>query len=1066
MPRPVDRRRTASTPSTRRTHDNAGNWGPVFTDTINLQAGGPPPPPPSTYAELVANDGPMSYWRLNELSGTNAADSAGSNPGIYTGGPTLGAASLLTNDGGKAVTFSGSNQSVGVASSASLALASTVSLEAWIKPTSLPAAGTFASVLTKPESYSLQFNGPDMEFTIMQAGARSRLLAPAGAIVAGSVYHVVGTYDGTTQRLYINGTQVASAPLTGAITTNTNALNIASWDGASEFLAGTVDEAAVYAAVLSPTQIANHYSTGTTGNVPPTQSQLTVSRSGTGTGTVTSAPAGINCGATCAASFNNGSSVTLTAAPASGSVFSGWSGGGCSGTGTCTLTLNANTTVTAAFDPAPSTLDGHTQRCRQRQRGLGAGGHQLWCHLRGIVRRGNQYHAHGRARRGFGVLGLVGWGLQRYRYVHAHTRREYRRHGDVRSGTGEVDRSPCRHRNRQGHLGTVGYRMRRDVRIVVRARHERHAHGRARVRLGVLGLVGRRLQRHRHVHRCAQREARPSPQRSTQPPSAYFQAVKADDPVGYWRLDERSGTTAADSARTNTGTYQGAVTHWVAGLLPADVDRATAFSGSNQFVRIPSTTALSRSTTVSVEAWIKPVSIPAVGAFASVLTKPESYSLQLAGPKMEFTIMQAGTRHRLRAATAIVAGSVYHVVGTYNGTTQRLYINGTQVASAALTGAITTNTNALNIASWNGTSEFFGGTIDEAAVYAAVLSATKIANHYSKGTTVTTAMRSTVSAPAAITLAGSSPVATGVDDALGRIYVTRNHGEGLSASNGVTVIDAATHGIVAEVTTGRWGPSALAVDPVRHLVYVTSATWGSTNDHSVVVVIDGRTNRIVRRIPVGPGPKSIAVNAKTNRVYVTDQNGMDAGQALAVIDGATGRTVAVIPMGRYARYYENPLGLAVDTRSNTVYATNPLEGTLYVVDGATNTVKRSLALGDEPTAVAVDTATGRAFVAHAGRGSTKVSVIDGHAGAVVKSIRVAGSPRGIAVDPQGGTAYVTTAGHGTAAIDTATAQVAELLDCGPGAYGVTVSTTGTVIVADRTDEIVCVLPRRTRPPIA
>ena len=551
------------------------------------------------------------------------------------------------------------------------------------------------------------------------------------------------------------------------------------------------------------------------------------------------------------------------------------------------------------------------------------------------------------------------------------------------------------------------------------------------------------------------------------PTGTYAQVVANDGPLSYWRLDETSGTNAADSKGSNPGTYTGSPTLGAASLLTNDGDKAATFSGSAQYVRVASSASLSLASTVSLEAWIKPTSIPAAGAFASVLTKPESYSLQFNGPKMEFTIMQAGTRRRLQTPAALVAGTAYHIVGTYDGTTQRLYINGALVASAALTGAITTNTNQLNIASWNGSSEFLAGTVDEAAVYPTVLSPTKIANHYSTGTTITTAASSSVSgAPAAITLAGSSPVATGVDDTLGRIYVTRNHGEGLRASNGVTVIDAATHGIVAEVTTGRWGPSSLAVDAVRHLVYVTAATWGSTNDHSVVVVIDGRTNRIVRRIPVGPGPKSIAVNAKTNRVYVADQSGMDAGQSLAVIDGATGRTIGVIPMGPYARYYENPLGLAVDSRSNTVYATNPLEGTLYIVDGATNTVKRALALGDEPTAVAVDSATGRAFVAHAGRGSAKVSVIDGRTAAVVRSIRVAGSPRGVAVDPHGGTAYVTTAGHGTVALDTATARVAGVLDCGPGAYGVTVSTTGTVIVADRTDEILCVLPRRTRAPIS
>jgi phospholipase C len=75
---------------------------------------------------------------------------------------------------------------------------------------------------------------------------------------------------------------------------------------------------------------------------------LTVTPAGSGTGTVTSAPAGINCGATCSADFSSGTSVTLTAAPQTGYVFTAWSGA-CSGTANCTVTLNAATSVTATF---------------------------------------------------------------------------------------------------------------------------------------------------------------------------------------------------------------------------------------------------------------------------------------------------------------------------------------------------------------------------------------------------------------------------------------------------------------------------------------------------------------------------------------------------------------------------------------------------------------------------------------------------------------------------------------------------------------------------------------------
>lgn len=81
---------------------------------------------------------------------------------------------------------------------------------------------------------------------------------------------------------------------------------------------------------------------------------LTVVPAGTGTGTVTSAPAGIDCGSICLASFTSGASVTLTAAPGGASTFAGWSGGGCSGTGTCTVTLSAATSVTATFNSTAS----------------------------------------------------------------------------------------------------------------------------------------------------------------------------------------------------------------------------------------------------------------------------------------------------------------------------------------------------------------------------------------------------------------------------------------------------------------------------------------------------------------------------------------------------------------------------------------------------------------------------------------------------------------------------------------------------------------------------------------
>jgi hypothetical protein len=89
--------------------------------------------------------------------------------------------------------------------------------------------------------------------------------------------------------------------------------------------------------------------TSVTASFGTTAYNLTVTKPGTGTGTVTGSDGLINCGSTCSVNYESGTSVALAASATSGSVFSGWSGGGCSGTGTCTVTMAAATTVTASF---------------------------------------------------------------------------------------------------------------------------------------------------------------------------------------------------------------------------------------------------------------------------------------------------------------------------------------------------------------------------------------------------------------------------------------------------------------------------------------------------------------------------------------------------------------------------------------------------------------------------------------------------------------------------------------------------------------------------------------------
>ena len=80
---------------------------------------------------------------------------------------------------------------------------------------------------------------------------------------------------------------------------------------------------------------------------------LTVAKAGNGSGTIHSG-SGFDCSATCAATFSNGTTVSLIATPSETSVFAGWSGA-CTGTdpNACSVIMNSNESVTATFDPGP-----------------------------------------------------------------------------------------------------------------------------------------------------------------------------------------------------------------------------------------------------------------------------------------------------------------------------------------------------------------------------------------------------------------------------------------------------------------------------------------------------------------------------------------------------------------------------------------------------------------------------------------------------------------------------------------------------------------------------------------
>lgn len=109
------------------------------------------------------------------------------------------------------------------------------------------------------------------------------------------------------------------------------------------------------AAALSGAIVTSVSTWGTPQLRTSTLQSLAVAIAGSGRGSVFPSPEGASCGTNCY-TYPQGTRVLLSASPSTGSVFTGWSGAGCSGTGTCSVSMDAARSVTATFESNRVTL--------------------------------------------------------------------------------------------------------------------------------------------------------------------------------------------------------------------------------------------------------------------------------------------------------------------------------------------------------------------------------------------------------------------------------------------------------------------------------------------------------------------------------------------------------------------------------------------------------------------------------------------------------------------------------------------------------------------------------------
>lgn len=324
------------------------------------------------------SNGLSLYYKFDETSGTNISDYSGNGKdGTTVSSPVLSSDSKV---GTGAITFSGTNKVTGP----NIGFSGTdFSLSFWMKTTS-----PYSSFIGVGYNTFCSFNSKALNCTV-DGNSTGGATVSDPSIYSGSWHHIVYVVTGSTQKIYVDGTEKATATETPLSPGGYVSVGIRI--GGSSGYTGSIDDVRVYSRALTTSEISTLASGSLEGGVAPgsnvsstqntttqtstqtttqtqlpvqqaqttqnavttnpTNSTLTIVKLGDGTGIVTS-PSGINCGSQCSLKINTGAVIRLNAGGDTSSTFTGWNGGNCSSSGNdafCTVTLTGDTTVSATF---------------------------------------------------------------------------------------------------------------------------------------------------------------------------------------------------------------------------------------------------------------------------------------------------------------------------------------------------------------------------------------------------------------------------------------------------------------------------------------------------------------------------------------------------------------------------------------------------------------------------------------------------------------------------------------------------------------------------------------------
>jgi glucose/arabinose dehydrogenase len=623
---------------------------------------------PATATTYTANyepagpSGLVAAYSADAGTGTTLADVSGNgNTATITGATWSGAGRF-----GGALSFDGVNDWATVADAAPLDLTAGMTLEAWVRPSSV---ASWQTVLLKEQPGNLVYalygstdtNRPSGHVNV---GGDLDTRGPA-TLPANAWTHLAATYDGATLRLYVNGTQASSRAVPGSMVASTGALRIGGNSVWGEWFAGLIDEIRIYNRALSATEVQNDMNTSVGAPPPPPPPD-------------TQPP----------------SAPTLSVQDGLSSTTLNWT----ASTDNVGLDhYDVHRSTVAAFVPSAANRIAQLSVTNFTDSGLAPG-----VYFYRVV----AYDAAGNSAASNEASGTV-TGDATAPTVAITAPAE----GATVSGSVTITATAS------DNVGVVGVQFKVDG-LNVGAEDTSAPYSAA--------WDTTTAANGSHEVTAEARDAAGNRRTSSIVPVTVDNTAPppAAGLVGAYSFNEGTGTTLTDRSGTgNNGTISGAT--WSAAGRNGG---ALSFDGVNDQVTVADASSLDVPR-MTLGAWVFPTALGGLWRTVLLKEQPGQLAYALyanTDTSRPSGHVYVGGDRDVRGTAALPTNAWTHLAATYDGSTLRLYVNGVQASSLSLVGSILTSSGALRLGGNTVWGEWFAGRLDDVRIYNRALSAAEV----------------------------------------------------------------------------------------------------------------------------------------------------------------------------------------------------------------------------------------------------------------------------------------------------------------------------------------------------